>query len=119
MIKINGTRITLPQGDTGLIAFTVSGATLGASDRCVFAVTDGETDLVEKVITPVDNVAAVQFANADTENIAPGLYKWDLRVVIGAVITGGKVTGGTEVHSPFGFSMALPVFEIKEVAADV
>lgn len=122
MIRINGTTITMPVGDTGMFSIRYKlpeGALpLDGDDRVVFAIYDNGEELLPKTVTPVDGVATFNFANADTENLTPGTYQWDARLVIDAVLTDGVVTGGLEVHSPFAIGK-LPKFVLKEVGADV
>lgn len=103
MFETNGRTIRLSAGDTGIIGFEVKGTALAEGDLAVFTVRrrSGEM-MMEKVLTPEDNVLKVPFLNADTERWREGEYLWDLRIVLGArTDADGHVTDGREVITPF------------------
>ena len=121
MIKVDdNSNITIPQGDTGLVSVALNGVVLAVGDMCIFAVKDGTTELLRKLIAPTDGVCVISLANADTENIAVGSYRWDLRVVLSPVYNTDNtdIVNGTEVHSIFSLG-GLPKFVVKEVGARV
>ena len=68
----------------------------------------------------IDGEAVIRFTNEDTQNLPPGDYRWDIRVVIDPVWNEAHddITGGAEVHAPFAFS-GMPVLRILEVGAYV
>ena len=117
MFEIKGRRIQLSCGDTGTLVASARGVTLGAADRVLLTVRrDGGTAVIEKVETPdAEGTVRFHFKNADTEELEPGGYLWDLRYVLGAALTDGRVTDGEKVITPF----APASFEVMEVVGDV
>lgn len=104
MFKVNGGLIQISAGDTGIIRMPVEGATLGDKDRAVLTVKDknGKT-LIRKVAKPEsESEFVLPLVNADTENMTPGNYEWDIRIVLGAKIgSGGDVVDGDTIATPF------------------
>lgn len=113
MFEINGTRIRLTQGDSGLLTIAVSGVQLTDNDRAVFSMCkalrgDGRwkkmgAAFLEAVLTPdiKRNVFQMPFVPGDTEKWPIGRYLWDVRVYLDAVEENGRVTDAREVITPF------------------
>lgn len=113
LFEVNGTRIRLTQGDSGLLTIDVSGVKLTENDRAVFSMCkalrgDGRwkkmgAQFLEAVLTPDvrRGVFQMPFVSSDTEKWPAGRYLWDVRVVLDAVETDGRVTDGREVFTPF------------------
>lgn len=102
MFEVHGRTIRISQGDTGIVTFSVEGAELTDADRAVFTVKGSAGRLIQKVIAPQDNLIRVPLTNGETEGWRPGLYSWDLRIVLKAVMDAqGMVTGGCEVITPW------------------
>lgn len=103
MIKVTGNNtLVITQGDTGTLNVSVTGATLGSSDMAQLTVTDKKrNEVLQKIAAFADNVATILFANGDTANLPADVYLWELRIVTGATVSEGKITGGTDIITPF------------------
>lgn len=102
MFEMHGRTIRLSQGDTGVAAFRVEGVTLTDEDRGVFTLGRSGGRVMQKVVRPEAGVLRVPFVNEETDGWQPGLYEWDLRIVLGAVTDAqGRVTDGREVITPW------------------
>lgn len=112
MFKLIGTTLKITQGDTGNLTVNVTGATFGSDDRVQLTVTDKDKNIkFQKVVGFTDNAAVLSFENADTANLDEGMYLWELRFVTGATISGGKITAGTDIETPFEKPMTLQIIE--------
>ena len=102
MFEMHGRTIRLSQGDTGVASFLVEGVTLTAQDRGVFTLGRSGARLIQKVVAPEGNVLRVPFVNEETDGWQPGLYEWDLRIVLEAKTDAqGRVVDGREVITPW------------------
>lgn len=104
MFESSGTQILLTQGDTGLLTIKTGGSDheFTSSDRAVFTVRhlNGRL-LVEMVLQPeADGTVQIPFTSDLSDEWKPDLYEWDIRYVIDAVFTDGRVTDGSEVITP-------------------
>lgn len=119
MFKLNGRTIWLSQGDTGALVLRVRsrGYAFADGDKAVFTVRTSRGRLVMERAADIeaDGRAVIPFLNTDTESVAAGSYRWDVRVVLGAETTDGRITGGRAVITP------LPpgLFRIVEVVGHV
>lgn len=95
-------KITLHRGDTGEMTVHVTGYTYGPNDRALFTVKDTSgSEIMSEIFEMVDNAFTVEFANADTDYLSPGIYWWDVRYVIDPQYdTGGKMIDGDAVSTP-------------------
>lgn len=122
MIRIlpDSNTLQLPCGDTGLLSVHFEGVQTTAQDRAVLAVYDEcqRQEVLRKISTPADNAAAFLFENADTRELPPGRYRYDIRLALEAEIVDGQITGAREIHSVFALD-TLPVLEIKPVCAQL
>lgn len=116
MVKVHGISICIPQGDTGLVKFTVEGAELTEDDLGIFTIArrDG-TPLLRKILPPAENENAfhLPFTYEDTATMKPDTYNWSLRVVDkGTFDAKGRLVGATQLQT------AVPqgVLTIREVA---
>lgn len=104
MFELNGTRIRLTQGDTGILTITAkeSDHVFTEADKAVFtARKQSGALLVEMMLQPeADGRVQIPFASDLSDNWKPGDYKWDIRYVIDAVIENGRVVDGREVITP-------------------
>ena len=91
MYSVNGTEITLSRGDTGALRIratakrrdTGADYVFGERDRAVFSIKAGNGQVVKQKSYPiVNNMFTVVFFNADTDQLSPGGYNWDVRYVI-------------------------------------
>ena len=117
MFELYGRTIRLSRGDTGVIPFRVEGVTLTDSDRAVFTVKSRSGQVIlQKVLAPDGELFYMPFVNDETDDMKPGVYEWDLRVVLGAQLNSkGAVTDGREVITPWPPSK----FEVSKVVGDV
>lgn len=94
--------ITLHRGDTGVVTINVEGYTFGADDRALFTVKDGSgTAVITRVYEMTNNAFEVEFANADTDYLAPGIYYWDARYIVDPQYDGsGAIIDGDSVSTP-------------------
>lgn len=103
MFTVNGRSIAISRGDTGILTFVFAGAELTDADRAVFTVKRKSGGMIcQKVIAPTDGKIYVPFTNDETDDWMPGVYEWDLRIVLDAnTDASGKVTDGREVITPW------------------
>lgn len=119
-------KIVCPIGDTGLLLVTLKlkeGAPPlpeGAVVEFKVCADKGVEPVMTKVSKLVDSAAAIWLSGADTQRLPKGgTYRWNVRVLTDPVAgedgsVSAKADSG-EVHSPFAFGSALPVFEAKFV----
>ena len=103
MFELNGTRILLTQGDTGILTITTQSEHMFTEDdRAVFtARRQNGSLLVEMVLQPeADGRVQIPFTSDLSDGWKPGDYEWDIRYVIGAVLENDRVVDGTEVITP-------------------
>ena len=107
MFRVNGMQIMMTAGDTGLLAVDAATKTATcptAEDRAVFTVREkpGRRAVMEKTIVPeADGRVKIEFASADTAQLSPGSYVWDIRFALEAAVDAkGKVTACREVITP-------------------
>lgn len=106
MFRVNGMQIMMTAGDTGLLAVIPDeeGYVPTVEDRAVFTVREkpGRRAVMEKTIVPeADGRVKIEFASADTAQLRPGSYVWDIRFALEAAVDAkGKVTACREVIAP-------------------
>ena len=91
MFRVNGMQIMMTAGDTGLLAVIPDeeGYVPTAEDRAVFTVREkpGRRAVMEKTIVPeADGRVKIEFASADTAQLSPGSYVWDIRFALEAAV---------------------------------
>ena len=113
MLKISGNNtLKITQGDTSTLTVTVTGATFGSDDKVQLTVADKKKNIVlQKVAGFTNNVAEFEFANADTADLEEGIYLWELRFVTDATVSGGVITGGTDIETPFDGPMPMQIID--------
>lgn len=94
--------ITLNRGDTGEVTITVAGYTYQEDDRALFTVRDGSgAEVMKRIYEFTDNAFTVEFANADTDYLSPGVYYWDIRCVVNPQYDAqGNIVDGDGVGTP-------------------
>lgn len=122
MIRLIQRRLIIPRGDTGSFTIPVQG-TVEDGDLAVFSIFDPmtRTTVLEKEInfTGQEDVLNISFEQADTVNIAPKKYVWDVKIYKNPQRDEESLLiGGDEVNSYYA-AFSLPICEIKEVAQDV
>ena len=106
MFRVNGMQIMMTAGDTGLLAIMPreGGYSPNGEDRAIFTVRErpGRRAVMEKTIVPeADGRVKIEFASADTAQLRPGSYVWDIRFALEAAVDAkGKVTACREVITP-------------------
>ena len=108
MFQVEGYNIILSRGDTGAMKVkataTLNGEpfTFGEDDRALFSIKNGQGEIVkEKVAAMTNNEFMVYFLNADTDNLAPTTYSWDVRYIIHPYYdANGRIINGDQVITP-------------------
>ena len=105
MVDGESKTIRLSRGDTGEVTIGLSGYSFESNDRVLFTVRNASTKHVEmrRLLEIEDGVVTVTFVNSDTDSLAPGLYEWDARVVIGPKYdsqNNNELYDGDEVITP-------------------
>lgn len=126
MFSVNGNVIQLSRGDTGAVKFTADATIYGTGqkyhfgerDRALFTIRNMSTGqtVKEKVHTITNDEFVVYFKNADTDQITPGTYTWDVRYVLNAHFDEtGRLADGDQVITP-----EQPMnFQILTVVGDI
>lgn len=102
MFQLNGTHLTLTQGDTGLLTIRTAGYALTENDCALFTVKRRNGGvLCEMALTPLDDsVVQIPFTNELTDDWKADEYEWDVRFVLDAQMDDGKPVDGREVITP-------------------
>ena len=108
MFSVEGYTIRLSRGDTGAMKIkataTLNGEpfTFGPNDRALFSIKNGQGEIVkEKVAAMENNEFTVYFLNADTDNLSPTSYSWDVRYIINPYYdANGRIIDGDQVITP-------------------
>ena len=108
MFSVEGYTIRLSRGDTGAMKIkataTLNGEpfTFGPNDRALFSIKNGQGEIVkEKVAALENNEFTVYFLNADTDNLSPTSYSWDVRYIINPYYdANGRIIDGDQVITP-------------------
>ena len=81
MIRLVGTRLTLPKGDTGFFMLPIRGQ-VDKGDIAVFSVKDPltRTTVVEKYLNAFGTHLLIHIEHEDTMNLAAGKYFWDVKI---------------------------------------
>lgn len=85
-IEVSGTMLRIPQGDTGIVKFSMEEGQLDEGDQGVFTLArrDGAS-ILRRMLTPDlnENAFHLAVAHEDTASLRPGPYEWSLRVIRG------------------------------------
>ena len=102
MFNVEGNTITLSRGDTGALTITATGYTFGENDRALFSIKNSAGTVVkQQIYAMTNNVFQVTFFNADTDNLSPGTFSWDVRYVIHPYYDDvGNIVDGDQVITP-------------------
>lgn len=120
MIRLIGSRIIIPQGDTGIFMLPLKGIPT-SEDVAVFSVKDILTKktVIEKNIEITGSYFTVDLKRNDTVNLNAGKYIWDIKLYHCPVYDDdGNIIDAMEINSYFS-AFKQPLFIIKEVAKDV
>lgn len=112
MYRFEGKDIELTRGDSVQFKVTVTGRELPEGSTAVFSVkkrvSDADCVIEKKIALASDGVALVGLSHEDTD-IAPGMYWWDMRVLL------PLGDGSFEVRTPMEYAS----FIIMEVIGNV
>ena len=103
MFELNGTRIRLTAGDTGILTIKAQiKHVFTDADRALFtARKQNGALLAEMTLQPEpDGTVMIPFTHSLSEKWKPGEYSWDIRFAIDAVFDGGRVVDGTDIITP-------------------
>ena len=104
MFNVEDTVISLSRGDTGAIKFIADTTyTFAAEDRALFSIKNGNGEVVKESAFELDENKAfvVTFFNADTDNLPPGSYNWDVRYIVNPYYDAeGNIIDGDQVITP-------------------
>ena len=117
MIRIIGTRLLVPKGDTGFFTLPTRGIP-SKGDVAVFSVKDPltRTTIIEKIIDASEHHLLIEFEHEDTMNLEAGKYNWDLKIYRRPQYDeDGILIDAMEVDSYYS-AFKQPLLIIKEVA---
>lgn len=120
MIRICGSKIILPKGDTGSFTMPVKGV-LTPGDLALFSVYNSLTreTVIEKTFDASEAFVTIFIEHQDTINLEAGKYFWDLKIYKNPQYDEEEnLTGAMEINSYYS-AFHLPVFLIKEAAHNV
>ena len=108
MFNVDGYNISLSRGDTGGMKVNATATLHGEpfsfaqEDRALFSIKNAQGEVVkEKVAQMTNNSFIVYFLNADTDQLAPGQYSWDVRYIIHPYYNAdGRIVDGDQVITP-------------------
>lgn len=118
MVRIIGTRIIIPKGDTGSFSLPRQETN---TNYAKFIVQDPLTleNVIEKEITLVDNYFVVDLTSEDTRELPAKKYFWDIKSYYEPSFDeDGILVDALEIHSYYS-AFKHPLFIIKEVIKDV
>lgn len=120
MIRLIGSRVIIPRGDTGIFMLPLKGVLTG-EDVAVFSVKDTLTrkTVIEKNIEITGSYFTIELKREDTVNLDAGKYIWDVKIYhCPSYDEDGMITDAMEINSYFS-AFKQPLFIVKEVAKDV
>lgn len=102
MFQLNGTNLTLTQGDTGVLTILTNGYTLTENDCALFTVRRRNSGVLCEMVLTAQEDGAVQipFTNDLTDDWKADEYEWDIRFVLDVQMANGKPVDGREVITP-------------------
>jgi len=115
MIRLIQRRLIIPRGDTG--SFSIPVLRDSTDNIAVFTIFDEvtQTKIFQKKVKSEGGIINIAFTHADTVNLKPGEYVWDIKYYSNPEYIDDELVNGEEIDSYYaGFS--LPVCEIKETA---
>ena len=117
MIRLVGTRITLPKGDTGSFMLPTRGQ-VDQGDIAVFSVKDPltQTTVIEKYIDASNKFLLISLELEDTIKLSAGKYFWDIKIYRSPKFDeDGILIDAVEIDSYYS-AFKQPLLIIKEVA---
>lgn len=96
--------ITMSRGDTGMLTYRFSRKDgepfVEGEDKAIYTVKNmAGTVIKEKIydLGATNGIVQLMYHNADTDTLPLGVYQYDIRVVLGAIMQGGRVIDGNNV----------------------
>lgn len=117
MIRIIGTRLLLPQGDTGFFTLPTKGV-VSEGDVAVFSVKDPLTraTIIEKILDAYQQYLVIEIEHEDTVKLSAGKYNWDLKIYRKPIYDeDGVLVDAIEIDSYYS-AFKQPLLIVKEVA---
>lgn len=117
MIRLIGTRLMLPKGDTGFFTLPVKGQ-VDKGDIAVFSVRDPLTrsTIIEKHLDAYASHLLVHLEHEDTMKLEAGKYFWDIKIYRSPKYDeDGILIDAMEIDSYYS-AFEQPLLIIKEVA---
>ena len=117
MIRILGTRLILPKGDTGFFSLPNKGI-FSDGDIAVFSVKSLMTQqtVIEKIIDASSCALLIEFEKEDTMNLDAGKYFWDIKIYRRPIYDEDNLlVDALEVDSYYS-AYKQPLLIIKEVS---
>lgn len=120
MIRVCGTKIIVPRGDTGIFTLPVVGIST-PGDLAIFSVYDKLTrnTVLEKFFDASENFITIFIEHQDTVDLEPGKYVWDLKIYKNPIYDEEEnLIGAMEINSYYS-AFHLPLFLVKEATQNV
>lgn len=117
MIRMIGTRLILPKGDTGFFMLPIKGQ-VDKGDIAVFSVKNPltRTTVIEKYLDAYGSHLLIQLEHEDTINLEAGKYYWDIKIYRSPKFDeDGILIDAMEIDSYYSV-FEQPLLIIKEVA---
>lgn len=117
MIRILGTRLLIPKGDTGFFSLPNKGS-FSDGDVATFSVKDPltQTTVIEKIIDASSSYLLIEIEKEDTSKLNSGKYFWDIKIYRRPVYDeDNMLIDALEVDSYYS-AFEQPLLIIKEVA---
>lgn len=126
MFKVNTStgKITMHRGDTGDATYKLHGYSFNEGDKVVWTLATTRGEVIRQVLcVPVDNRITVHFSNSDTDQLAAGMYNYDIRVVQNPTYDetdSSKIVDGEVVSTPVISGSTKPmVLEVMAVIGQI
>jgi hypothetical protein len=117
MIRIIGTRLLIPKGDTGFFSLPNKGI-FSEDDVAVFSVRDPltQTTVIEKLIDASSSFLLIEIEKEDTFKLNAGKYYWDIKLYRRPIYDEDNLLiDALEVDSYYS-AFEQPLLIIKEVS---
>ena len=116
-MRMIGTRIILPKGDTGFFTLPTRGK-VNKGDIAVFSVKNPltQTTVLEKYFDASEDHLLIRFEHEDTKELDTGKYLWDIKIYRSPIYDeDGLLIDAIDIDSYYS-AFSQPQLIIKEVA---
>lgn len=117
MIRIIGTRLLIPKGDTGFFSLPNKGV-FSEGDVAVFSVKDPltQTTVIEKILDASSYYLLIEIEKEDTYKLNAGKYYWDVKIYRHPIYDEDEIlVDAMEVDSYYS-AYKQPLLIVKEVS---